>query len=53
MRHYRSDDEDSARWRILKTHKPLDGVPLVDRVHYVVVGRHPSPTPGSGGHDPT
>ena len=108
MRHYRSDDEDSARWRrvvlrpgdivvstrsrhgttwvqaillmlvhgpelpaplpvlspwvdhlvepveevvsrieaqdhrrILKTHTPLDGVPVVDGVHYVVVGRHP------------
>ena len=27
--------------RIIKTHTPLDGVPLRDDVHYVVVGRDP------------
>ncbi|MDG4759811.1 sulfotransferase domain-containing protein [Micromonospora sp. WMMD710] len=27
--------------RIIKTHTPLDGVPLDPRVHYVVVARHP------------
>jgi aryl sulfotransferase len=27
--------------RILKTHTPLDGVPMSDDVHYVVVGRDP------------
>ena len=27
--------------RVIKTHTPLDGVPLDDRVTYVVVGRHP------------
>ncbi|WP_298993045.1 sulfotransferase domain-containing protein [uncultured Pseudokineococcus sp.] len=27
--------------RVLKTHTPLDGVPLVDGVTYVVVARHP------------
>ena len=27
--------------RFIKTHTPLDGVPLDPRVHYVVVARHP------------
>ncbi|KIR65378.1 sulfotransferase domain-containing protein [Micromonospora haikouensis] len=27
--------------RFVKTHTPLDGVPLDDRAHYVVVARHP------------
>ncbi len=27
--------------RVIKTHTPLDGLPLDDRVTYVVVGRHP------------
>ena len=27
--------------RIIKTHTPLDGLPLDDRVTYIVVGRHP------------
>jgi aryl sulfotransferase len=27
--------------RVIKTHTPLDGVPLHDRVTYIVVGRHP------------
>ena len=27
--------------RVIKTHTPLDGVPLDDRVTYIVVGRHP------------
>ncbi|WFE50045.1 sulfotransferase domain-containing protein [Micromonospora sp. WMMD1155] len=27
--------------RFIKTHTPLDGVPLEPRVHYVVVARHP------------
>jgi aryl sulfotransferase len=27
--------------RVIKTHTPLDGVPLDDRATYVVVGRHP------------
>ena len=27
--------------RVIKTHTPLDGVPMDDRVTYVVVGRHP------------
>ncbi|WP_229070071.1 sulfotransferase domain-containing protein [Actinoplanes sp. DH11] len=27
--------------RFIKTHTPLDGVPLHDRVHYIVVARHP------------
>lgn len=27
--------------RVIKTHTPLDGVPLDPRVHYVVVARHP------------
>jgi hypothetical protein len=27
--------------RCIKTHTPLDGVPLDDRVTYIVVGRHP------------
>jgi hypothetical protein len=27
--------------RFIKTHTPLDGVPLHPRVHYVVVARHP------------
>lgn len=27
--------------RFVKTHTPLDGVPLDDRVHYIVVARHP------------
>lgn len=27
--------------RIIKTHTPLEGVPFVDEVHYVIVGRDP------------
>ena len=27
--------------RVIKTHTPLDGVPMDDRVTYIVVGRHP------------
>ncbi|MGC4805155.1 sulfotransferase domain-containing protein [Micromonospora sp. DT233] len=27
--------------RFVKTHTPLDGIPLDDRAHYVVVARHP------------
>lgn len=27
--------------RVIKTHTPLDGVPLDERAHYVVVARHP------------
>ena len=27
--------------RVIKTHTPLDGVPLDDRATYIVVGRHP------------
>src|ERR1700677_538611 len=27
--------------RVIKTHTPLDGVPLHPRVTYIVVGRHP------------
>jgi aryl sulfotransferase len=27
--------------RVLKTHTPLDGIPLDPRVHYIVVARHP------------
>ena len=27
--------------RVIKTHTPLDGVPMDDRVTYLVVGRHP------------
>ena len=30
-----------AERRVIKTHTPLDGVPLDDRVTYIVVGRHP------------
>ncbi|UDY35270.1 sulfotransferase domain-containing protein [Dermatobacter hominis] len=30
-----------AHRRVIKTHTPLDGLPLDDRVTYVVVGRHP------------
>jgi hypothetical protein len=30
-----------AHRRVLKTHTPLDGLPLDADVHYVVVGRHP------------
>ena len=33
------DAQDHSR--ILKTHTPLDGIPLHDDVHYVVVGRDP------------
>jgi aryl sulfotransferase len=27
--------------RVIKTHTPLDGIPLDPRAHYIVVGRHP------------
>jgi aryl sulfotransferase len=30
-----------AHPRVIKTHTPLDGVPLDDRATYIVVGRHP------------
>jgi aryl sulfotransferase len=30
-----------AHRRVIKTHTPLDGVPLDDRATYIVVGRHP------------
>jgi hypothetical protein len=30
-----------AHQRVVKTHTPLDGVPLDDRATYIVVGRHP------------
>ena len=33
--------EGQTHRRVIKTHTPLDGVPLDDRVTYVVVGRHP------------
>ena len=33
--------EAQAHRRVIKTHTPLDGVPLDDRATYVVVGRHP------------
>lgn len=35
----RLDAQDHRR--VLKTHTPLDGVPRIDGVHYVVVARHP------------
>jgi Sulfotransferase domain len=42
---YVSADEDSARWaghrRFIKTHTPLDGIPLDPRASYIVMGRHP------------
>lgn len=30
-----------AHRRVIKTHSPLDGIPLTGAVHYVVVARHP------------
>jgi aryl sulfotransferase len=33
--------EDQKHRRFVKTHTPLDGLPEVDGVHYVVVGRDP------------
>lgn len=33
--------EGQSHRRVIKTHTPLDGVPLDDRATYVVVGRHP------------
>jgi aryl sulfotransferase len=32
---------DQTHRRVIKTHTPLDGVPLDDRATYIVVGRHP------------
>lgn len=37
--------------RFVKTHTPLDGVPLDPRATYIVVGRHPLDTAVSRGHD--
>jgi len=36
-----ADLEGQAHRRIVKTHTPLDGVPVDPRATYVVVGRHP------------
>jgi hypothetical protein len=36
-----ADLETQRHRRIVKTHTPLDGIPLDDRATYVVVGRHP------------
>src|SRR5271157_3664957 len=33
--------EAQTHRRVIKTHTPLDGVPLDDRATYIVVGRHP------------
>ncbi len=37
--HQRLAEQDHRR--VIKTHTPLDGIPLTDSVQYVVVGRHP------------
>lgn len=37
--HQRLADQDHRR--VIKTHTPLDGIPLSDDVRYIVVGRHP------------
>lgn len=32
---------DQSHRRVIKTHTPLDGIPLSEDVRYIVVGRHP------------